>query len=238
MITLQNIYKTFRQNRHQITAVQDLNLKIKKGEVFGFLGPNGAGKTTTLKLILGFLTPTSGSIKINQLPHHQLDIKKIIGFLPENPHFYQYLTAEEFLIFCGSLFKIPSVELKKQVQKLLKLVQLEEKSNIALRHFSKGMLQRIGIAQSLINNPQLLFWDEPMSGLDPLGRKLVKNIVSKLKKEGVTIFFNTHILEDVEKLCDRVGIIHHGQLLKVTPLSKLPTNKSLEDFFLETIQAA
>lgn len=233
MIVLKNVTKHFGAK----TAVKNLSLHISKGEVFGFLGPNGAGKTTTMKMILGLLRPTKGSITLFGKPAGTLAAKQKIGFLPEFSHFYPHLTGEEFLHFVGEIFGLSAEECSQRSKRLLRLVNLpQEASRRAIGTYSKGMQQRIGMAQALMNNPEIIFLDEPMSGLDPIGRREMKEIIFSLKQEGKTIFLNSHILSDVEALCDRVGIIHHGNLLIDKPVSELVREGvTLEDVFVETI---
>jgi ABC-2 type transport system ATP-binding protein len=236
MLQIKNLTKSYWLKGKEIKAVDALNLEIKANEVFGFLGPNGAGKTTTIKLILGLLRPDQGTIRVNGFSPDDLEMKNQIGFLPENPYFYQYLTGHEFLTFCGNLFGIAPPVLRQRIQYLIEIVSLPEAVNIQLRYFSKGMLQRIGIAQSLINCPRFILLDEPMSGLDPIGRKEVKDIILNLKKTGATIFLCSHILEDIETLCDRIGIIHKGKLVASGSLKMLTKGQSLESYFLKVIQ--
>ncbi len=210
----------------KIEALKNLNLEIKKGETFGYLGPNGAGKTTTLKLLIGLLYPTSGNAFILGENIQNVNIKNFVGFLPEQPYFYSYLTAWEFLDFYTQLFNIPQKIRKKRINELLHLVGLKEKhADLQLRKFSKGMLQRIGIAQALINDPEVIFLDEPFSGLDPIGRKEIRDIIFKLKDSGKTIFFCSHILSDVELICDRVGILVHGELKAIGKIEDLVETK-------------
>ncbi len=193
-------------------ALKPLNLAVKSGETFGFLGPNGAGKTTTLKLLMGIIFPTSGSAAI--LGQHFLDpeVKKRIGFLPEQPYFYDYLSAPELLEYYAQLSGVPRARRSQRAAQLLDRVGLGDVGKKQLRKFSKGMLQRVGIAQAIIHDPEVLFFDEPMSGLDPLGRHEVRELLQSLKDDGKTIFFSTHILSDAEALCDRVAVIHKGEL--------------------------
>src|SRR6476660_7525248 len=193
-------------------ALKSLNLNVEAGETFGFLGPNGAGKTTTLKLLMGIIFPTSGSATILGQDFHDPEIKKKIGFLPEQPYFYDYLSAPELLDYYARLSGVPAAERKQRIGELLGRVGLGDVGNKQLRKFSKGMLQRVGIAQAIIHDPEVVFLDEPMSGLDPLGRHEVRELIQGLKDDGKTIFFSTHILSDAEALCDRVAVIHKGEL--------------------------
>jgi ABC-2 type transport system ATP-binding protein len=216
-------------------SVKDLNLSIKKGSVFGFLGPNGAGKTTTMKMIVGLIKPTSGRITIEGGSPESLAIKKRIGFMPESPAFYLYLTGREFMEFVAALFDIQNPT--EKIAKLLVQVELEEAADRQIRTYSKGMLQRLGLAQALINDPDILFLDEPLDGLDPLGRAEIKKIITDLKSHNKTIFLNSHILADVSELCDTVGIIDHGKLLVVdSPKNISAPYKDLEDAFVHIIR--
>jgi ABC-2 type transport system ATP-binding protein len=214
----------------KITALADLSLKVTQGEVFGFLGPNGSGKTTTFKLLLGLLYPTRGKIFLWGEDHYKIELKAKIGFLPESPYFYNYLKAKEYLNLCGQLFEINAKERHNKINTLLERVGLQDHKNALIKTYSKGMLQRLGLAQALIHDPELLILDEPMSGLDPLGRKEVRDIMLELKAQGKTIIFSTHILSDVETVCDRVGIIIKGSLKDCGPIEKLlnPKIKSFE----------
>lgn len=202
-------------------ALDDLSIQVYKGEIFGFLGGNGAGKTTTLKILMGLIFPTSGTARILSAPLTDMNMRKKIGFLPEAPYFYDYLTAKEFLTYCAKIFALPTKLYTERINSLLKLVDLEFAANRQLRKFSKGMLQRIGIAQALVNDPEIVFMDEPMSGLDPIGRREVRDIIRSLREQGKTIFFSTHILSDVEVLCDRVAILQKGKLAGYGKLSEL-----------------
>ena len=207
--------------RQRVVALDRLNLEVHQGEIFGFLGHNGAGKTTTIKLLLGLLAPTAGQAWILDRPIEDVTIKEQVGFLPEAPYFYEYLTAGEFLTFYGQLFGLGGAPLTKKVEQLLEMVALADAHRLQLRKFSKGMLQRIGLAQALINDPALVILDEPMSGLDPIGRRDVRDIILGLKEEGKTVFFSTHILPDVEMICDRVGILVRGRLRAVGTVQDL-----------------
>jgi len=205
----------------RVRVLHDLNLEVCEGEIFGYLGPNGAGKTTTLKLLMGLIHPTAGRAWILGRDVSDVAVKAKVGFLPENPSFYDYLTGREFLHFYGELFGIPYRERVKRIEELLDKVGLSKAGGLQLRKYSKGMLQRIGLAQALINDPQVVVLDEPMSGLDPVGRKEVRDLILDLKSRGKTVFFSTHIVPDVEMICDRVGIIVAGQLIRVGPLEDL-----------------
>ena len=193
-------------------ALKPLNLAVRTGETFGFLGPNGAGKTTTLKLLMSIISPTSGTATILGKSFLDPEIKRRIGFLPEQPYFYDYLSATELLDYYARLSGVSQEKRNEKIDALLKRVGLGDVGNRQLRKFSKGMLQRVGIAQAIIHDPEIVFLDEPMSGLDPLGRHEVRELIQGLKDEGKTIFFSTHILSDAEALCDRVAVIHKGEL--------------------------
>jgi ABC-2 type transport system ATP-binding protein len=212
----------------QVSALTDLDLEVREGEIFGFVGPNGAGKTTALKILASLLRPTSGRALLFGRRVTDPEAKRRMGFLPENPYFYDYLKPEEFLEFCARLFGIPRHLRRRRIDDLLELVGLTPARGRALRRFSKGMLQRIGIAQALVNDPALVVLDEPMSGLDPIGRKEVRDLLLRLRAQGKTIFFSTHILSDVELLCDRVALIVRGRLRGMGRLSELLDPKVLE----------
>ena len=197
----------------RVTAVDSLSLEVRRGEVFGFLGPNGAGKTTTLKILMGLIYPTSGHARLFGRDLGDPQTKARLGFLPESPYFYDYLTSREFLCFYGHLFGLWGAVLGKRVDELLELVGMTHAKDLQLSKFSKGMLQRVGIAQALINDPELVVLDEPMSGLDPIGRKEVRDLILRLKESGKTVLFSSHILHDAEVLCDRVAIILKGRLV-------------------------
>jgi ABC-2 type transport system ATP-binding protein len=194
-------------------ALDGLTLDVAAGEVFGFLGPNGAGKTTTLKLLLQLLFPTSGRMEVLGRPAGDLEIRRRIGFLPEEPYFYDYLTAEELMTYFASLFGLSGPERRARVARLLDEAGIGAERRLALRKLSKGLIQRVGIAQALINEPDVVFLDEPMSGLDPLGRRDVRSLVLRLRDRGCTVFFSSHVLSDAEALCGRVGILARGRLV-------------------------
>jgi len=205
-------------------ALEPLHLSVEEGEIFGFLGPNGAGKTTTVKLLMGLVFPTAGTARILGRVWTDPEIKAQIGFLPEQPYFYDYLTAHELLDYYGQLSGVPAQQRKRRIEEVLGLVGLSDIKAMQLRKFSKGMLQRVGIAQAILHDPRVVFLDEPMSGLDPLGRREVRDLIERLKQEGKTVFFSTHILSDAEALCDRVAIIHKGQLRGVGEVEQLTSS--------------
>jgi ABC-2 type transport system ATP-binding protein len=202
-------------------ALDSLSLQVAAGEVFGFLGPNGAGKTTTLKLLMQLIYPTSGHAEILGQPVGDLDVRRRIGYLPENPYFYDYLTAEELLEYFGGLFGFSAAERRTRAARLLDEVGIAGERRMQLRKFSKGMLQRVGIAQALLNDPEVVFLDEPMSGLDPLGRRGIRELILRLKKQGTTVFFSSHVLSDAEALCSRVAVLAGGRLVASGELSEL-----------------
>ena len=207
--------------RTRVRVLHDLNLEVHQGEIFGYLGPNGAGKTTTLKLLMGLIYPTAGRASILGQDVQDVAVKAHVGFLPENPYFYDYLTGREFLHFYGQLFGLPYRDRRQRIDELLDAVGLSKAAELQLRKYSKGMLQRIGLAQALINDPQVIVLDEPTSGLDPVGRKEVRDLILDLKNRGKTVFFSTHIVPDAEMICDRVGIIVAGRLTRVGTLEEL-----------------
>jgi ABC-2 type transport system ATP-binding protein len=207
-------------------ALKALDLVVNSGETFGFLGPNGAGKTTTLKLLMGIIFLTSGSARILEKDCLDPEVKRKIGFLPEQPYFYDYLSAPELLDYYARLSGVEAEERKRRIPELLERVGLGEVGKKQLRKFSKGMLQRVGIAQAIVHDPEVIFLDEPMSGLDPLGRHEIRELIQNLKDQGKTIFFSTHILSDAEALCDRVAVIHKGELRGIGVVNDLRSRSS------------
>jgi ABC-2 type transport system ATP-binding protein len=193
-------------------SLEGLNMQVETGEVFGFIGPNGAGKSTTIKLLMGLIFPTAGSARILGKPIGDVEMHRDIGYLPEQPYFYDYLTAAELLDYFARFHDLTAADRKERVQGMLKKVGLETAGKIQLRKYSKGMLQRVGLAQAILHDPKLVILDEPMSGLDPVGRREVRDIILELKRDGKTVMFSTHILSDAEMLCDRVGVIVGGKL--------------------------
>jgi ABC-2 type transport system ATP-binding protein len=217
---LQKIF-TLGLFKKKVRAVEDVSFTVEKDEIFGFLGPNGAGKTTTLKMLMGLIFPSAGTARLFGRAVDDREVKHRLGFLPESPYFYDYLSGKELLDLMGRLFGLPSRERRRRADALLERVGLAGAGDRALRKYSKGMVQRLGIAQALINDPELVVLDEPMSGLDPIGRKEIRDLIVSLKAEGKTVLFSTHILSDVELICDRVAMLVGGQMRDVGPLSKL-----------------
>jgi len=212
-VAIDNLSKTFRgKKRCVVDALRSLNLTIQQGEVFGFLGPNGAGKSTTIKILMGLIHATSGSASLLGVPVTAAQCRLNVGYLPENPALYDFLTAAEYLEFVGRSFRMPASLISSRAAEVLERLQLTDAAKRPVRSYSKGMVQRLALAQALLHDPDLYILDEPMSGLDPIGRSLVKEIIRELKQKGKTVFFSTHITADVEAVCDRVGIIVKGKL--------------------------
>jgi ABC-2 type transport system ATP-binding protein len=221
ILGLEKTYSVGFWRKRPKRALHPLHLAIEDGEIFGFLGPNGAGKTTTLKMLMGLVFPSGGGARILGMELDDPRMKAQIGFLPEQPYFYDYLTARELLTYYGQLSGVDSRQLPRKVDSTLERVGLRDATNVQLRKFSKGMLQRAGIAQAILHDPKVVFLDEPMSGLDPMGRREVRSLIEQLKAEGKTVFFSTHILSDAEALCDRVAVINLGQLRGVGAVAEL-----------------
>jgi len=230
-------YTSNESPRSTKVALHGLDLEVKAGEVFGFLGPNGAGKTTTMNVLLGFVQPTSGAAFLFDIDVRQPIARQRIGYLPELTYYYKFLTAEELLRFYGKIFGLDRITLDKRIRELIKLVELEHAANRPIKSYSKGMQQRVGLAQALINDPDLLILDEPTSGLDPLGRMKVREIIQRLKNEGKTVFFSSHELGEVETVCDRVVIISQGQLKVEGRVADLVAKyqATLEKVFLDIV---
>jgi ABC-2 type transport system ATP-binding protein len=225
MIEIEELTKDFHvgfARKRRVRALDHLSLTVRRGEVFGFLGGNGAGKTTTIKLLLRLMYPTAGTARICGRDIGDIAMHARIGYLPEQPYFHDYLTARELLEYCAQLFGFPQAERRRRAALMLRRVHLDEGSwDRPLRRFSKGMLQRVGLAQALVNDPEVIFLDEPMSGLDPIGRRQVRDLIAALRSDGVTVFFSSHILADIEVLCDRVAILQRGCLAHVGELDEL-----------------
>jgi len=205
----------------QVEAVRGISFEVYEGEIFGFLGPNGAGKTTTIKMLMGLIFPTSGAATIYGMPATDRASRRRVGFLPENPYLYQYLTGAELMDLCGRLADMPSPERRRSARELLERVGLTHAADRPVRKYSKGMMQRLGLAQALLGDPDLLVLDEPMTGLDPIGRKEIRDLLLEERKRGKTLFFSSHILSDVERLCDRVAIVHRGEMSAYGRLDEL-----------------
>src|SRR5689334_13517014 len=226
-IEIQGLEKTYSVGfwrKKPKVALRPLHLQVEDGEIFGFLGPNGAGKTTTLKMLMGLTYPTGGTASILGMQLDDPRMKAEIGFLPEQPYFYDYLTGRELLEYYGRLSGVDAKTVARKVPEMLERVGLKDVIKVQLRKFSKGMLQRVGIAQAILHDPRIVFFDEPMSGLDPMGRREVRDLMEQLKHEGRTVFFSTHILSDAEALCDRVAIIHLGELRSVGAIADLTSS--------------
>lgn len=240
VISIKNLRIEFRSTEvgdATKVAVKDLTLAVQAGEVFGFLGPNGAGKTSTMNVLLGFVPPTSGVANIFGVNVQETIARQRLGYLPELTYYYKFLTAEELLRFYARIFDIPKAERERRIDEVLKLVELEHARKRLIKTYSKGMQQRAGLAQALINNPDLLILDEPTSGLDPLGRMKVRDIIKRLKNEGKTVFFSSHELGEVETVCDRVAIMHQGELRVLGRVDDLAREHqcNLEQLFLKIV---
>jgi len=229
-------YKTGFFKQRSVRALDGLTLEVRSGQIFGFLGGNGAGKTTTIKILMGLLHPTTGEAKILGQDISEIDVHRRLGYCPENPYFYDYLTPLELLNYFGEIFGLNSQKRKERSTDLLNAVGLQKSDwNKHLRKFSKGMLQRIGLAQSLLNDPEIIFLDEPMSGLDPIGRREIRELIAGLRTHGKTVFMSTHILSDIESLCDEVAILSRGKLTATGNLQDLLTSSSDRQGFEVTI---
>ncbi len=228
-IKISDLKKSFRLGfvPKKKDILKGISLAVEEGEIFGYLGPNGAGKTTTIKCLLGLIAPDAGTIEILGRAHSSPKSREDLGFLPENPYFYDYLTAVEFLTFYADLFGLTPGVKNERINNLLERVGLTDAAGLPLRKFSRGMLQRIGLAQALINDPKLVILDEPLGGMDPLGRKEIRDIIVRFKEEGKTVFFTSHILQDIEMICDHVAIIVGGRIVKQGALQDLISEKVL-----------
>ena len=231
MIQIKKLCKSY----YKQVIVDELSLEIRKGTVFGFLGPNGAGKTTTIKMLVGLNSPDSGTVTVNKNDPLNAMTREIIGFMPENPYFYDHLSGLELLQFCDELST--NKPNKNKYSELLKEVGLYDARKNMIKTYSKGMKQRLGLAQAIIHDPDYIFLDEPLDGLDPIGRIEIKKIILNLKKKGKTIFFNSHILADVEEICDQIGIINKGRLIYSGNVKKFCQEKPLESAFVEAIKS-
>jgi ABC-2 type transport system ATP-binding protein len=239
LIEINSVTKVFKRDfsRKTVEALKSLTLSVEQGEVFGFLGPNGAGKSTTIKMMLNLIRPTSGTISIAGKSPSEKKVRRTIGYLPENPYVYDHLSARELLWFGGKSCKMDIALIRDRTKTLLEELDLTEAMDRPLRSYSKGMVQRAGLALALIHDPQILILDEPMSGLDPMGRKKVFELIFRLKGEGKTVFFSSHILHDIERLCDRAAILINGNLRRLISVKKeLPAGRTLEDIFFEEVE--
>ena len=237
VIEIRDLVVTFGHKR----ALDGLSLSVKRGEIFGFLGPNGAGKSTTIKTLLGLIHPDEGSVRLGGLSPLDPGARAKVGFLPEEASYYRFLSPVELLSFYGELFRLPKTVLKNRVEKLLALVGLTAVKNKPIHTFSKGMTQKVSLAQALVNDPDTLILDEPTSGLDPLARMDLRKILTDLRSEGKTLFFSSHELSEVELLCDSIAILKSGKIIKSGPLHEVlegDKNQNLERFFLKTIKGS
>lgn len=224
-LSIEGLSKIYRSGfiPRRRTALQDVTFDVNEGEIFGFLGPNGAGKTTTIKVVVGLLRATAGKVFVYGAPTGSIEAKRRIGFLPENPSFYQYLRGSEFLEFCADLCDVPREVSRGRIPQLLRMVGLFPAPTVPIRKYSKGMVQRLGLAQAMVNDPALLILDEPLSGLDPIGRKEFRDIILEFRRQGKTIFFSSHILQDAEMICDRAAILVGGRIRRCGSIEELTT---------------
>lgn len=234
-ISIQNVTKIYPIpfKRSTVTAVSDLTLSVEPGQVYGLLGPNGSGKSTAMKVVLGLVTPTSGKTEIFGQDSTNVESREAVGFLPENPYFYKYLTGEETLRFYGKLCGLSSAKIKERTGDLLKLVGLENAADRRLGGYSKGMLQRIGLAQAMIQEPRLLVLDEPTAGVDPAGSREIRDLILDFKNRGITVLLCSHLLEQVQEICDRIGILHRGALIREGKLDELISIQNQTEIILE-----
>jgi ABC-2 type transport system ATP-binding protein len=239
VVEFDNVSKDYRAGfRKKKTALKDFSLTVKEGEVFGFLGPNGAGKSTSIKILLNLIYPTAGTASILGTSARNAEVRKFVGYLPENPYFYDYLNPLELLQFAGKTSGMRDGDIQGRAESLLNTVGLWRERKRPIRSYSKGMVQRTGLALALIHDPKIVILDEPMTGLDPIGRRQVIDLIVKMKSEGKTVFFSSHILEDIERVCDRIGILVNGSLVKTLAVATERLDKSLEDLFIEEVEKA
>jgi ABC-2 type transport system ATP-binding protein len=234
-ISIRNLTKVFPIpfRRERVVAVKDLSLDVEPGQVYGLLGPNGSGKSTTMKIVLGLVSPTAGSTEIFGRDSSEVESREEVGFLPENPYFYKFLTGEETLHFFGKLCGLRGAKLRERASELLALVGLENARDRRLGGYSKGMLQRIGLAQALVQNPRLLVLDEPTAGVDPAGSREIRDLILDFKKRGITVLLCSHLLGQVQEICDRIGILHQGVLVREGRLEDLISIENQMELILE-----
>lgn len=239
-ISIQNVTKVYAIpfRREKVTAVENLSLTVEPGQVYGLLGPNGSGKSTTMKIVLGLVTPTSGTTEIFGRESTAVASREEVGFLPENPYFYKYLTGEETLKFYGKLCGLSRPRIRERTKELLKLVGLENAADRRLGGYSKGMLQRIGLAQAMIQEPRLLVLDEPTAGVDPAGSREIRDLILDFKQRGITVLLCSHLLEQVQEICDRIGILHRGAMVREGKLEDLISIQSQTELILENASPA
>jgi ABC-2 type transport system ATP-binding protein len=240
VVETRNLSKVYRDfwGRQKVRALKALDLEIRQGEVFGLLGPNGSGKTTTMKLLLGLLFPTSGDVLVLGKSASDVSKNEKIGYLPEESYLYKFLNAEETLNFYGRLFRMPGAVRRQKVGQLINMVGLESAKKRQLKEYSKGMARRLGLAQALINDPDLVLLDEPTSGLDPIGTRNMKDLILELKEQGKTVIMSSHLLDDVEDVCDRIGILHQGELKELGRVDDLLKMANQTEFRAEGLSAA
>jgi ABC-2 type transport system ATP-binding protein len=236
-ISIQNLTKIYPIpfKRDKVTAVKDLSLTVEPGQVYGLLGPNGSGKSTTMKVVLGLVTPTAGRTEIFGRDSTTVESREDVGFLPENPYFYKFLTGSETLNFYGKLCGLPKNKLRERAKELLRLVGLENAADRRLGGYSKGMLQRIGLAQAMIQEPRLLVLDEPTAGVDPAGSREIRDLILDFKKRGITVLLCSHLLEQVQEICDRIGILDRGSLIREGRLDELISIENQTELILENV---
>lgn len=242
-IEIKGLKKTYNRGllKTPVHAVNGLDLVVNRGEIFGFLGPNGAGKSTTINIMMNFMRASAGEARVLGGTMADLKVRDRVGYISENPVFYNYLSGAQNLFFFGKMFGLSNALIKERVERITKQFNLNLELKLPLREHSKGMLQRIGLAQALINDPELLILDEPMSGLDPIGRREFKDVLINLREQGKTVFFSSHILADVEEMCDRVSIVTAGKVIDLFTMEeyrKKNMSTPLEDYFVEKVQAA
>ncbi len=241
VLEINSLRKEFRigfAGRKRFTAVDGLNLTVGAGEIYGFLGPNGAGKTTTMKIIMGFISATSGKVSIFGEDASRWQVRERVGFLPENPNIYPFLTGRQALYIIGKMFSMSHKSITERIDELAAELGMDRELDTQIKKHSRGMAQRVGLAQALINKPDLILLDEPMNGLDPIGRKMFREVILKQRAAGKTVFFSSHILSDIEMICDRIGLLNRGRIVLEQPMPEIlnrPDGKSLEEIFMEKV---